>query len=97
MIQIKNRPGFLSSFSNPRVENLKEHLRDKVAKGESLTNKDIDAAVWKTQEVRDTLIKTQNRKCCFCENKRAKKREFDGEHFRPKLSVTGEDHPGYET
>lgn len=96
MIQIKNRPDNLPSFSTARVENLRNLLRQKVASGGALTNTDIDDSVWKTQEVRETLINTQNRKCCFCENKRARKREFDGEHFRPKLQVSGDlAHLGY--
>lgn len=95
MIQIKNRPRTIASLSNQKVEDLKKQLREKIATGKVLTNKDIDDTVWKTKKVRDTLIASQNRKCCFCENIRAIKREFDGEHFRPKLGVTGENHNGY--
>ena len=96
MIQIKNRPTALQTFQSSRVETLKNNLRVKVLNGETLTNNDINDTVWKTEEVRNALIMSQHRKCCFCENKRAKKREFDGEHFRPKLGVTGElDHIGY--
>ncbi len=96
MIQIKNRPNTLPTFSGLRVENLRNKLREKIAKGETLTNHDIDAKVWKAQEVRNALIQSQNRKCCFCENKRAITREFDGEHFRPKLGVSEDlEHLGY--
>lgn len=96
MIQIKNRPDTLPSFSGERVENLRNQLRVKIANGETITNTDIDDSVWKKAEVRNILFNSQNKKCCFCENIRAKKREFDGEHFRPKLAIIEElEHPGY--
>ncbi len=96
MIQIKNRPAHLQTFSTQQVETLRNALRAKIARGEVITNADVNDKIWKTQEVRDALISSQNRKCCFCENLRAVLREFDGEHFRPKLGITGEpNHPGY--
>lgn len=98
MIQIKNKPTTLPYFSNERVNNLRNLLRMKIQNAETISNKDIDDSAWKTQEVRDILFQSQNKKCCFCENIRAKKREFDGEHFRPKLSIaeeSGNEHPGY--
>ncbi|MEK0336613.1 MAG: hypothetical protein QQN41_04165 [Nitrosopumilus sp.] len=96
MIRIRSSPDVLDSFTTPKVERLKKQLCEKVANCEELTNDDIDDSVWKTQEVKNALFASQKRKCCFCENKRAKKREFDGEHFRPKLGVTEEpEHLGY--
>ncbi len=96
MIQIKNRPDNLNTFQTQRVIDLKNALRLKVADGIKPNNSDIDDKIWKTDEVRDALFNSQKKKCCYCERKRAKKREFDGEHFRPKLEITEDrNHWGY--
>ena len=96
MITIKNRPSSPASLNSRQVREIKQRIADIVNNRGSISSNDFSSGYWREIDVRNTLWDSQNGKCCFCENKRARKREFDAEHFRPKAEVTEEpNHPGY--
>ena len=96
MIKIEERPDVPPSLKPEKVSDALQELTGKVGRGEGIVSKDFHSRIWQVRDVKDALWDSQNGKCCFCENKRAKRREFDAEHFRPKGSVHECDkHPGY--
>jgi len=96
MIRIKNRPPTPPTLNSRQVNEIKQTIADIFDDRGKISSKDFVSKYWREKDVRNALWNSQNGKCCFCENKRAKKREFDAEHFRPKAGVSEEqDHPGY--
>jgi len=96
MIRINNRPSTPQSLLSNQVAEIKRNIEEIVGKNGKAESVDFPSDYWRKPDVREALWNSQKGKCCFCENKRAKKREFDGEHFRPKAKVTEDpSHPGY--
>lgn len=96
MVKIKNRPLSQRDLDSEELEEVKKQIAEIVNEKGRVTSKEFPSKYWQKKGVRSVLFRSQNAKCCFCENKRAPKREFDAEHFRPKAGVTeDEDHPGY--
>ena len=96
MIKIKERPDIPSSLKPEKVSGALQKLINKVQRGEDIVSSDFNSEIWRAEDVKDALWNSQNGKCCFCENMRARRREFDAEHFRPKGGVDEDDgHPGY--
>jgi uncharacterized protein (TIGR02646 family) len=96
MISINNRPPTPQSLLSEQVAEIKRNIEEIVRQNGKAASDDFLSDYWRKLDVRDGLWNSQNGKCCFCENRRAKKREFDAEHFRPKAKVTEDQgHPGY--
>lgn len=96
MIKINARSEVPQSLSSEKVTEAKKYLKEKHDSGKPIKSRDFDGTIWRHPDVKDSLLNSQHKKCCYCENKRAPRREFDVEHFRPKGGVLGEDmHPGY--
>ncbi|MBW2119315.1 MAG: hypothetical protein JRH09_15525 [Deltaproteobacteria bacterium] len=95
MIKLRSRPQVPKTLKSKRVTEIKEKLSEKVRDGIKPNKKDFKP-YWLEDDVRKTLWKHHNEKCCYCERKRELKRESDVEHYRPKAGVTGEEnHMGY--
>ncbi len=90
MIRLRPRPATPNTLKSSRVARTRESIRQKVAAGESLTDKDFPSRHWLKDDVRLTLWRYQRRKCCYCERIREAKREPDIDHFRPKKRVRGQ-------
>lgn len=96
MIRLGNRPPTPESLKSPEVEETKCKIANKVKAGTLLQSKDFRTSHWQKDDVKRTIWKFQNKKCCYCERKRDLKRESDVEHFRPKAEVKDEpEHRGY--
>ena len=94
MIKLPTRPDCPPVLNRQKVKNALDALVTKVEQGNKLSEKDFKGKrYW--GETKQSLSDYQNGKCCFCERHRDANPESDVEHFRPKLGVTGEDHPGY--
>lgn len=96
MIKINRSAAAPPILTSASVDSIMNRLQAKIQTGEQIESKDFDASIWQKPQVRNTLHKMQNGKCCYCERKRELKHESDVEHFRPKTSVKeAPDHPGY--
>ena len=69
-------------------------LKQKIDVGEEIVSDDFKP-LWTADSVKNKLYDQHNWKCCYCEQKREKKRDSDIEHFRPKTEIDGEGKPGY--
>lgn len=57
----------------------------------------FNSNVYAHKDVKDTLIRIQNHKCCFCESRMTHVSDGDVEHFRPKAEWLKEDNFGNKT
>ena len=91
MIQIKRDcPPQNSTMDKQKNEEL-NCIKECIKKEEPLKIKPL----WKTNEVKQFLYQSQNKKCCYCERLRDQA-EMDVEHFRPKARIKeNPEHPGY--
>lgn len=95
MIRLGTRPSTPASLTSPKVEETKNQIAKKIESGITVQSKDFKPH-WGEDDIKESLYRFQNGKCCYCERKRDMKRESDVEHFRPKAGINGEeDHPGY--
>lgn len=95
MIKLKSRPPEPPTLKSEKVKDLKEVIGKKINNNIIVKSKDFKP-YWREEDVRKTLWKHHNGKCCYCERKRELKRESDVEHYRPKSEITKEKkHPGY--
>lgn len=95
MIRLGHRPPAPDYLEGPTVSEKKAELENRINAGENLSSTDFPS-YWLNEDVREPLWQLHLGKCCYCERKRAIRRESDIEHYRPKTMVTGEnDHPGY--
>lgn len=84
------------SLLSTDTASIKREIKSKVSNSGRILSKEFPAGPWQKDEIRNRLWDSQHKKCCFCENKRHLKREFDAEHFRPKAGVTEKlEHLGY--
>jgi uncharacterized protein (TIGR02646 family) len=88
MIRLKAKNAEPAILRSQAVTNAKRRMSDKVRIGGKLSSKDFPSAHWLHDDVRLTLWKHHQKKCCYCERVREAKREPDIEHFRPKGRVT---------
>jgi uncharacterized protein (TIGR02646 family) len=94
MIKLSPKPAVPATLLSAQVTNAKARIATKIASGETVTSQDFPP-FWRKDDVRLTLWKHQQKKCCYCERPRDSKREPDIEHFRPKTEIAGEGKPGY--
>jgi uncharacterized protein (TIGR02646 family) len=88
MIKLQAKPAEPATLRSVKVINARQRLTTKVRARQTLSGKDFPTH-WLDDDVRLTLWKHHDGKCCYCERKRDPKREPDIEHFRPKGGVTG--------
>lgn len=72
----------LSRGSQKRTRHCDDYLLHKAEYDAGKRTFTFDAAIYGSEAVKNTLIKAQHGKCCFCERKTGK--DGDVEHFRPK-------------
>lgn len=89
MIKLKSRPPEPPTLKSEKVKDLKEVIEKKINNNIIVKSKDFKP-YWREEDVRKTLWKHHNGKCCYCERKRELKRESDVEHYRPKSEITKE-------
>lgn len=94
MIQLKEKPDAPKILSGKRVGETLKFLKQKIDSGEEIKSDDFKP-IWTSNSVKDKLYNHHNWKCCYCEQKREKKRDSDIEHFRPKTEIDGVGKPGY--
>jgi uncharacterized protein (TIGR02646 family) len=95
MIRLRPKPNCPALLQSELVKRLKTALERSHRRGRTRFAK-FNSAIWLHDDVRLTLHKYQDGKCCYCERWRDPKREPDIEHFRPKAGVFGSKrHPGY--
>lgn len=95
MIKLGDRPQVPSRLQSEDVGNLKESIAEKVKSGHKIRSDDFESKFWRG-DVKEELWRHHRSKCCYCEQRRALKRESDVEHYRPKSSVYEDpDHSGY--
>lgn len=95
MIKLRPRPTEVPvTLTSDKVKATMKRIKAKVEGGVELKSGDFESH-WLRDDVRLTLWKSQQKKCCYCERKRDAKREPDIEHYRPKTKVEGVGRPGY--
>ncbi len=96
MIRIQRQTDIPATLQSAKINAAKMELQEKFSRGEEIQSSDFHSEYWRAQDVKDALFNSQRSKCCFCENIRSSRREFDAEHFRPKAGIDEDPgHPGY--
>ncbi len=94
MIKINRREPPENNFMDSKKTRVLNKIEDAVNNNE-LNSKTFEN-LWRNEEIKKFLHKSQHHKCCYCERKRDQRRESDVEHFRPKSEVKEQpQHQGY--
>lgn len=94
MIQLKEKPDAPKILNGKRVKKILKSLKQKYDSKEEIKSDDFKP-IWTSDSVKNKLYNHHKWKCCYCEQKREKKRDSDVEHFRPKTEIDGVGKPGY--
>jgi uncharacterized protein (TIGR02646 family) len=87
------RPEVLDS---PRAENERRKAADFFSDPARDRQTRFNFSIYKSPQVRDTLIELFYGKCAYCESEARASQPVDTEHYRPKGSVAeSPEHPGY--
>lgn len=87
MIRLRPKPACPAHLRSAAVAKAKKALERSYRKHRTIKRTEFKSSIWLRDDVRLTLHRYQNGKCCYCERKREPKREPDIEHFRPKGKI----------